>query len=476
MICLAFSSNLNGLVKNATVIASVVRNTTEPVFVKFYCQGFLPISFECGRLKVEFIESKVRELGNYPNHVASAVFDRLQVIRNAKAWHRCLVMDHDMLALCDLAPYFDEDFETNLLMGRLFGAGNTLGLQMQGRGGLPKNLRYAESYSYFYMGPMMNLAAMRKEGTWRKLLATHKALNQDEQMALTIATEGRVKGVSRKWNLVPQWDMLEEGPSGPERSGYGTVGEAATWKNGLPEGVIHWTGWAKPWHYESRVWRPDLWESEETSWEALRRNWWDKPLAVLVEPAGYREVNALAKRGWKVLAVAPRKVVQTQLSLNEKSPASVYPQARTARQEKAKSTEAWKDWKPLNDEVYRPFPDLEVIAVPTRNRKPLEHLRTRFSDTANWLLRAELVRFGPGADAAAWLDGSVAWPDHLTLVGPVPLQHIKALRGKGYCRQVRCRATDWPAGGPHPKVLEYAPMGSTSAVAEGEEIHLSRLA
>ena len=38
----------------------------------------------------------------------------------------------------------------------------------------------------------MNLAAMRKEGTWEKLLAAHAELGQEEQMALTIATEGRV--------------------------------------------------------------------------------------------------------------------------------------------------------------------------------------------------------------------------------------------------------------------------------------------
>ncbi len=109
-----------------------------------------------------------------------------------------------MLALCDLAPYFEEDFEGNLLMGRLFGPGNTLGMQMARRGGLPEKLKYAGNYPYFYMGPMMNLKAMREEGSWEKLLAAHEALGQDEQMALTIAAEGRVKGVGRKWNLVPQ--------------------------------------------------------------------------------------------------------------------------------------------------------------------------------------------------------------------------------------------------------------------------------
>ena len=79
---------------------------------------------------------------------------------------------------------------------------------------------------------MMNLEAMRKEGTWEKLLSVHSKLGQDEQMALTIATEGRIKGVGRKWNLVPHWDHLADGPKGPERSAFGTVGDAALWKNG----------------------------------------------------------------------------------------------------------------------------------------------------------------------------------------------------------------------------------------------------
>jgi len=335
MICLSFSSDVNGLTKNATVVASILRRTTEDVAIKFYCQGFLPKSFEIGRLKVEFIGSTVAQNGRYPSHVGSAVFDRLQVIPNAEEWNRCLVMDHDMLALCDLAPYFEEHFEENLLMARLFGPSNTLGLQMAGRGGLPKKLMYAKDYPYFYMGPMMNLTAMRNEGTWKKLLVAHKILMQDEQMALTIATEGRVKAVGRKWNLVPQWDRLQEGPSGPAKSGYGTVGDAAEWQNGLPEGIIHWTGWAKPWNCESLVWRPDLWESEETSWEALCHGWWEKPMAVIVEPAGYREVNALNRRGWKVLAVAPRK-------------------AEVSRPVSANTGNAWKESTAVTKKQVRP--------------------------------------------------------------------------------------------------------------------------
>lgn len=103
-------------------------------------------------------------------------------------------------------------------------------------------------------------------------------------MALTVATGGKVKGVGRKWNLLPDWDKLAEGPTGQDRSLYGTAGEPAKWVNGLPEGVIHWTGPLKPWHTSTTLWRPDLWESEETSWEAPRQGWWVKPVAVEIGP------------------------------------------------------------------------------------------------------------------------------------------------------------------------------------------------
>lgn len=299
-ICIALSSDINGFPRNSTLIGSALRRISKKLFVSFYCQGFLPAAINQDRLCINFFRQDDAARGQFPGHVSSAVFDRLRVIRDATDWERCLIMDHDMLALCDLAPYFEEDFEGNLLMGRMFGPENTLGVQMAQRGGLPTKLKHTENYPYFYMGPMMNLEAMREEKTWEKLLAAHETLGQDEQMALTIATEGRVKGVGRKWNLVPHWDNLAEGPEGPEKSLYGTAGEAAEWKNGLPEGIIHWTGWAKPWNRGSGVWRPDLWAAEETTWEELRNGWWEKPQAAVVETGRGRKSVCLATRGWKV--------------------------------------------------------------------------------------------------------------------------------------------------------------------------------
>src|SRR5262245_20202000 len=100
---IAFSSDLRGFARNATVIASVLRRTSARLWVKFVCQKFLPPSFETGRLKVEFIPADKERTGRYPGYVGSAVFDRLQVIRDAVEWDRCLIMDHDQVALCDLA-------------------------------------------------------------------------------------------------------------------------------------------------------------------------------------------------------------------------------------------------------------------------------------------------------------------------------------------------------------------------------------
>lgn len=395
--------------------------------MRFYCRDFLEASFSCGRLRVDFVPAGEAQAGNFPWHVGAAVFDRMKVMEDALDWDRCLIMDHDQLALCDLGPYFDEDFEGNLLLGRMFGPGNTLGLQMRSRGGMPEELSHAEKLPYFYMGPMMNLTAMRKENTWQKLLAAHQALQQEEQMALTIATEGRVKGVGRKWNMVPQWDHLEEGPAGPERSSYGTVGAAARWKNGLPEGIIHWTGPAKPWHYKSTVWRADLWQSEDTSWEALRQGWWEKPLAVEILPPNESAVVGLAKRGWKVLVVSESK-----------------------NGHKAKAP---------------PYPDVHW-------KSPKQAGRC----TPNWLAGAEIVRFGPGVDPLAWLESAEPLPQNIVLRGPAGRAAVSALRKRGYRHCVRLSPAGWPAGGPAPSVLEHIRMAQrTPDVPEGVELYLQRL-
>lgn len=283
LVTLTISTDAQGFSRNATLLASIVRRTECLVWVKCYTRGFSQESFAIRNLRVDFIRSEEDVTGRFPGHVPIAVFDRLRVMRDEPEWDRCLVLDHDMVCLSDLGEYFEEDFEGNLLMGRLFGPGNTLGLQMKGRGGLPPELADAAEYPYFFMGPMLNLALMRKENTWERLLECHALMGQEEQLALTAATGGRTKGVDRKWNQVPQWD---------NKDGHEVQ----------LEGIIHWTGGGKPWHRATKVWRPEIWEAERCNWESLREGEWDKPVAEDFGGTGARAAQGLLRRGWRVIS------------------------------------------------------------------------------------------------------------------------------------------------------------------------------
>ncbi|MFD0894009.1 hypothetical protein KBB96_03295 [Luteolibacter ambystomatis] len=417
------------------MIASILRRTQADVHVKFFCRGFQPKSFEIDRLKVEFIsgvDGGESDFGRYPSHVPAAVFDRLYVIRDHLEWDRCLIMDHDMSVFCDLEEYFKEDFEGNLLLGRLFGEGNTLGLQMHRRGGLPEVLSHCENYPYFFMGPMMNLTAMREEGTWEKLLYAHEHIGQDEQISLTAATEGRVKGVSKKWNLVPQWDNLEKvaaivAAAGEERVTAGGI----TWYRGVPEGIVHWTGGPKPWQRGNKVWRADLWEGEMTNWEQLRLGLWKKPREIQVQPSTSTGMNAMARRGWRV---------------------TVHATPQPGRK------------NPRVDAHDLSFPDLNVV----------EASKARLRDELAKAGAAEtLVRFGPGVRADEWLSEAENRTSHILLQGPVAAETIQGLEKLGYQGEARIKRHEWPAGGPDPQVLDFAPISSGLDTDYDEDLYLT---
>lgn len=408
---IALSTDVRGLAPNATLLASVLRRTQASVEVRCWCRGFLPDSFESGPLKVEFLSADEPVSGRYPGHVNEAVFDRLRVIKDCPDWDRCLILDHDMVVLRDLAEYFAEDFEDMLLMGRLFGPGNTLGLQMRQRGGLPPTWKHAEDHPYFYMGPMMNLDGMREVGTWETFLEAHEAIGQDEQLSLTAACGGRVKGVSKHWNLVPQWDgLMEEGPMESEcakQDGVERVDAAGIpWRNGVPAGVIHWTGWDKPWNRQTKVWRPDLWHAEKASWEHLRLGIWEKPEVVELDSEDEHSANALARRGCKV---------KVSLSPGWEAPS-----------------------------IER-FPDMTVERAPT-------------------LSAAQEVRLGLWADPEWWLRQAKHLPETLVLKGEWDGVELNWIREWGYDGENRIRASAWPAGGPVAGALDY------QGAREGEDL------
>jgi hypothetical protein len=167
-------------------------------------------------------------------------------------------MDYDQLVLCDLAPLFDQELGDHLLAAHMQGPGVDMAYAMRVwlKRPLPEGWEHVAGHPYFLMPPLLNLKAMREAGTWERFMAAHAAFGADEQLSLTAATEGRTLPLDRKWNLFPKLHIAD--------------GE-------VPAGVIHWSGWPKPWHKGAKVWRPDIWESEQASWEHLRLGAWEDP-------------------------------------------------------------------------------------------------------------------------------------------------------------------------------------------------------
>lgn len=423
MIHVALSTDLRGFSYCATLIASIARRASKPIHIKCWCRKFLPESFKVGSLRVDFIQQDEEIGGSYPGHVPGAVFDRLRVIPEALEWERCLIMDHDMVVLCDLAPYFEEDFEGNLLMGRLFGPGNTLGFQVAQRGGLPPEWQHTLNHPYFYMGPMMNLTAMRQRRTWEKLIAAHAAIGYDEQISLTAACDGLVKGVSPRWNVVPQWDKLSE-----IESHFGGVPKGdSTYKNiplvnGIPSGIIHWTGGYKPWSHGTKVWRHDIWEAERCSWEQLREGDWLKPIVCEVEPENGLITRAMARRGCAV------KVVTSLHKIDA-------------------------DWVTSLDDKDVPFPDVHCCAH--------SELETQYQ---------QQVRFGSQADVLSYL--KCHHPSHIILCGPRTAQSIAAIKALGFTRQHKILTKMWPTGGPLAKIMNFEQNLVAEDLLQGEELYL----
>ena len=416
---IALSSNRTGLVYNSTLLASVMRRTKRNVHVKFYTQGFHEESFETGRLRVEFIPVHDPVEGQYPKHVPNAVFDRLRVIKDASEWDRCLILDHDMVVLCDLGDYFDEEFEGNMLMGRHFGKGIDLNYAMETwrRSKLPADWAHAGSHPFFYMGPMMNLEAMRREGTWEKLLEAHSAIHAEEQIALTAVTGGLTKPVDRKWNLIPPEDCPP---------------------TGIPSGIVHWSGWPKPWFPSSQLWRTDVWEAESTSWEALRRGEWEKPLAWEFSPKP-DDVFELGKRGWKAVAFVESDTVFRKI-------------AKDATQ------------------------DIEAVNLGKQSLAP-ELLAKRISPSShgNGATKSpHFVRMKSLKVAKLLAEAGISAP-YIAIRGPVAAGAPKSLKILGYHAFSVVNRDDYGKGGPAAEALEYGPLEDFTGLKAGYELHATRI-
>lgn len=142
---------------------------------------------------MEFSAAKEEVIGSFPGYVGPAVFDRLRVIREAEDWDRCLVMDYDQVAFCDVEPLYSMELGDHLLAARMQGPGIDMAYAMRTwiERPLPKGWEHVAAYPYFSMEPLLNLQGMREAGTWEKLLAAQEAFGRDEQLSLTGAADGR---------------------------------------------------------------------------------------------------------------------------------------------------------------------------------------------------------------------------------------------------------------------------------------------
>ena len=176
---IALSTDACGHEFNATLIASILRRTESDVHVRCWCMGFLPESFEVGKLKVEFLPSGSLTSGRVPSYVGSAVFDRLKVIQQCDDWDRCLILDYDQLALCDLEPLFLMDMGEHFLAAKHHGNGIDLQFAMDHwtLKPIPDGWTHAAKNPYFSMGVLLNLKAMRAAGIWDDLVNPRIGLN-----------------------------------------------------------------------------------------------------------------------------------------------------------------------------------------------------------------------------------------------------------------------------------------------------------
>ncbi|WP_200393098.1 glycosyltransferase [Roseibacillus ishigakijimensis] len=237
-----------GLEPHATVIASLVRRCTLPVHVRCYYRGHArPEDFERKGLKVEFLEPVKSPAGRFPAHVSQPAMDRFLGIRDCCDWDRALVLDWDQLVLTDVRPLFELDFGGHLLAARLWHKNLADAAWDWFRRRLPPEFEEAGQGEFFYLGPLLNLEAMREEGFWERFLAVQEAVGYEEQIALALAGQGRVLGLAAKWNLVPGWDRPGENP----------------------DGILHYTMPSKPWSHPG-VEMAEYWHREQVSWEELK--------------------------------------------------------------------------------------------------------------------------------------------------------------------------------------------------------------
>lgn len=247
---MASDTRKESLSATATAINSVRLNCTIPAHVRIYVREVEYDSFSVDGLQVEFIPvpPSLQRAGNVPAHVhAEATFDRIAGARMSTDWDSALILDFDQLAISDITNLFRFDLSECLAAGRLWNKClDDAVVEWFGRS-LPEQWKYVAQYRFFYMGPMLNLAAIRDVNAFTLFDDFHADGGMEEQIALHVALRDRIKPLPSIYNVIPQWD--------------GISSDAA---------ILHFTGPSKPWN------NPDLqgakfWQRYATSMETLSR-------------------------------------------------------------------------------------------------------------------------------------------------------------------------------------------------------------
>lgn len=247
-------SDAKGIEPNATLIASLLHHTTEVVHVRIFSRELPERSLTSGRLILEIIRTPpdLCFLGRTQDHVSSAgAFDRIAALRCCPDWDQAVVFDYDQLVIGDPSELFRMDLGEALAAVRLW-PGVSLGKACRDFVGspLPEGWEECENYRFFHMGPVLNLAAMRKAGTLERFIAFHQECCMEEQVALCAACKDRVVGFGEHLNWFPSWREVE-----PDVK------------------VLHYYGREKPWENES-LYSGVLWRSSETTWNELTFGLW----------------------------------------------------------------------------------------------------------------------------------------------------------------------------------------------------------
>jgi predicted SAM-dependent methyltransferase len=241
-IIMATDTRQQSLSATATAINSIRLNCQIPVHVRVYVRDAPCESFSVDGLQVDFIDVSpgLRRSGDVPRHVnAEATFDRIAGARMSEDWDSALILDFDQIAIGDVTDLFRFDLSGCLAAGRMWNRslGEAVG-EWFGRS-LPAAWQHLAGYRYFYMGPLLNLAAMREAGSFEIFDRFHKDAGMEEQIALHAALGNRVKDLPPVYNTVPQWD----GVSGDSRILHFT-GPAKPWSNPTLRGAGYWNRYA----------------------------------------------------------------------------------------------------------------------------------------------------------------------------------------------------------------------------------------